>query len=317
MDVADLWECIRLLATWVWIFLKVFTRVYSEQVLDAVLRSGVAAYEAHPAYFWLVWLPGAYYSWVVFVRWFMLTLCPFVFWLFWVCIGRRLTLGWLLEVAAAWCLRGSRAPPPVLRGEGVADPSMGQLASGRGIHYSQVANVTHASVAAGGLTPSRCRSRARWVRVLEDYLGGRPGIVGQLVKGRWEPDLPLSSRPLSANSLLALLDCDAKLLGGGVLPTGYAEHEVFLVVETATGRHTVAPRLFARLAQYACFRPRTQELLAGMRSRANEWFKEKTVAPEAAALVLPSTVELAFSQTAPERLSRERLDDVLVCPPLQ
>jgi len=188
------------------------------------------------------------------------------------------------------------------------------LAHARGIVFAQAANVTHASVTAGGVTPSRLRGRSVWTNRLQDYLGGRPGVVGELVRGRWVPDLPADSRPLAANALLGLFQHEAKLLGGGVLPTAVTEHEVFLVVETRAGRVVIAPALLAKLSLYACFRPRSPELLAGLRTRAREWFSEKGVADLASAFVLPDTVAMAFSETAPEALARERLD-VLEDPP--
>jgi len=212
------------------------------------------------------------------------------------------------------------APPPVLEADDT--PSLG-LDRGEcrahilGMGYAQEANVTHASVVAGGITPSRLRGRSTWTNRLQAYLGGRPGIVGDLVKRRWTPDLPLSSRPLSVNALLGLLDHEAKLLGGGVLPTADAPDpakrlpvEPFLVVETAKGRLVICPTLLAHLSLYACFRPRTQDLLAGLRSRAREWLRENGIAELASAFVLPDTVAAAFSETAPERLARERLDVV-------
>jgi len=210
------------------------------------------------------------------------------------------------------------APPPVLEADDT--PSLG-LDRGEcrahilGMGYAQEVNVTHASVTAGGLTPSRLRGRSTWTNRLQAYLGGRPGIVGDLVKRRWTPDLPNSSRPLSANALLGLLDHEAKLLGGGVLPCSDAPEpskrapsEPFLVVETAKGRLVICPTLLAHLTLHACFRPRTQDLLAGLRSRAREWLREHGIAELASAFVLPDTVAAAFSESAPEKLARERLD---------
>jgi len=284
-----------------------------------VALNGVVWFEFSPWAFYLLWLPYTVAQWVVFV-WWAGRVFSGILWLLWVGIFRRLTLGWLLELAAAWFLRGSLAPPPVLEADDT--PSLG-LDRGEcrahilGMGYAQEANVTHASVVAGGITPSRLRGRSTWTNRLQAYLGGRPGIVGDLVKRRWTPDLPLSSRPLSVNALLGLLDHEAKLLGGGVLPTADAPDpakrlpvEPFLVVETAKGRLVICPTLLAHLSLYACFRPRTQDLLAGLRSRAREWLRENGIAELASAFVLPDTVAAAFSETAPERLARERLDVV-------
>lgn len=279
------------------------------ETLSAVALQGVAVYEWSPLVFWSIWLPSVAFIWGRRVRWAVRVFLPrLAFWL-WRAFFRRLTLGWLLEVAAAWFLRGSLSPPPVLRAEDVNDPSLngGVLAQTRGRVFAQVANVAHASVTAGGLTPSRVRGRAVWTNRLQHYLGGRPGVVGDLIRGRWLPDLPSSERPLAVNALLGLADQELKLLGGGVLPTSVLEHEVFLVVDSSVGRRVVAPALLAKLSLYACFRPRSQDLLAGLRSRAREWFSEKGVADLASAFVLPDTVELAFNETAPEKLARGRL----------
>lgn len=278
---------------------------------------GAAVYEFSPFIFWVAWVPFVVVLWTRWVNWLMYKVLPRVLFWAWRTVFRRFALGWLLEIAAAWLLRGKLSPPPVLRVE-VADASVvgGGLAHARGNVYAQAAGVAHASVTAGGLTPSRARGRAVWTNRLQQYLGGRPGVVGDLIRGRWLPDLPASGRPLSVNALLGLADQELKLLGGGVLPTRVTEHEVFLVVDTIDGRRVLAPALLAKLSLYACFRPRTQDLLAGLRSRAREWFSEKGVADLASAFVLPDTVELAFNETAPERLARGRLD-VFEDPPSQ
>jgi len=300
----------RVLA-WVVLQLPLLGLGHLIQVIAQLVLNGVSWYETSPAVFWLVWLPGTVSAYVKMLFAVGRGSRRVAQWL-WVGIFRHFVLGWLLEVVAAWFLRGGLAPPPVQRAEDVLDTSVTgvTLAHTRGIAYAQAAKVTHASVTSGGLTPSRVRGRAVWVNRLQHYLRGRPGTVGNLIRGRWVPDLPNSQLPLSANALLGLADQELKLLGGGVLPTTVTEHEVFLVVETNDGRRVVAPALLAKLSLYACFRPRTQELLAGLRSRAREWFSEKGVADLASAFVLPDTVELAFHETAPERLARGRLDVV-------
>jgi len=300
-------------------------------VLRAVLGSaagvalnGVTWFEFSPWAFYLLWLPYTVAQWVIFLWWAGRVLSG-ILWLLWIGLFRRLTLGWFLELAAAWVLRGSLAPPPVLAADDTSPLGTDRgerLAYVLGMEYAQEANVTHASVTAGGLTPSRLRGRSVWTNRLQAYLGGRPGIVGDLVRRRWVPDLPSSERPLSVNALLGLLDHDAKLLGGGVLPYSgepdldkNSPAEPFLVVETAKGRVVICPTLLAHLSLYACFRPRTQELLAGLRSRAREWLREKGIAELASAFVLPDTVAASFSETAPERLARERLDVPVEEPP--
>jgi len=271
----------------------------------------------HHWQFWLLWLP-----WVMLqFFWFCVWLVRANLWtlrVFWCALGRHTALGWLLEVLAAWVFRLVWVPPPVTRAELVADPSVGfdRLTYARGRAYAAVNQVTHASVTSGGLTTSRLRRRAVWVCRLEGYLGTRPGVIGQLIRGRWLPDLPAAGRPLSANVLLALLDGEAKLLGGGALPcSDLDDSEVYLVVEHKGARRVLVPSLVSKLALYSCFRPRNEDLLVGLRARAREWLTEKGVSDLVSALVLPDAVEVAFSQTAPERLARERLDELGVLPP--
>lgn len=294
---------------WVILRLPLLFAQFLLDLLVLVVLNGVAWYEHSPTYFWMFWLPAVVVSYGSWVLWFVYTAVPWTFGFFWRVVGRRTYLGWLLECAVAFLLRGSLAPPPVSRAEVVPEVSVvgDQLARTRGIAYAQAAGVAHASVTSGGLTPSRVRGRSVWTNRLQAYLGGRPGVIGDLVRGRWVPDLPAAGRPLSVNALLGLADLELKLLGGGVLPTTVLEHEVFLVVETRDGRRVVAPALLAKLCLYACFRPRTPDLLSGLRARAREWFSEKGVADMASAFVLPDTVELAFAESAPERLARGRL----------
>jgi hypothetical protein len=282
------------------------------KALTGVALSGVAWFEFSPWAFYLLWLPSTVARYVVWLWWVGRMLSCAFYYLWKYAIGRT-TLGWLLEVAAAWLMRGSLAPPPTLEADvapGLALDRGENQAHILGMGFAAQANVTHASVAAGGLTPSRFRKRSVWTNRLQAYLGGRSGVVGGLINRRWAPDLPSETRPGIANALLGMLDCESKLLGGGVMPTSENEHEVFLVVETQKGRLVICPELLASLALYACFRPRTQELLAGLRSRAREWFSKKGIPASVAVFLLPDTVAQAFEETAPERLARERLDVV-------
>jgi len=298
---------------WLWVALSSVPEtvfLVSLDFLGLLALNGVFWFERCPWFFWFVWLPLVVATYVQFLLWAKAVFFRFAV-LLWKLVFRRLVLGWLLELAAAWLLRGSLSPPSVLRSEVIVDVSLSgsQLAQARGIAFAQAANVAHASVTAGGLTPTRHRKRAVWTNRLQAYLGGRPGAVGDLIRGRWTPDLPSDQRPASVNALLGLADLDVKLLGGGVLPTGVYEHEVFIVVDTSLGRLVIAPALLAKLSLYSCFRPRTPDLLSGLRARAREWFSEKGVADLASAFVLPDTVMLAFKETVPERMARERLDE--------
>nr|UUW21110.1 MAG: hypothetical protein [Sanya tombus-like virus 8] len=228
----------------------------------------------------------------------------------WPVVANLTAPGWLVEVCIAWILRGTKAPPAVQPAEVVHDPTLSGhvLAHMRGSFYAQAAQVKHASLAAGGITVSRIRRRSRWVGALQDYLGGRPGIVGELVRGRWTPDLPSDRRALSANAFLSTFDGESKLLGGGVLPSDDPDvHEPFLIVQTRSGREVVVPSLLGRLSRYSCFRDRDDALLAGLRSRAQEWCADKKVVDCVLPLIIPSACAMAYLVSAPERLAMESL----------
>jgi len=296
---------------------------------NLVILEGFAAYNTPFHWrFWSLWFPTMMY---LLIRFEVFVLRHIIFrvvkW-FWVLVGRRTVLGWLLEVAAAALYRWFFVPPPVAKVEVRPDMSI-PWEHHRWLYGNVVAeadDVTHASVTAGGLTTSRLRRRARWVRHVEQYLGGRPGVVGKLMKGRWTPDLPDHGRTPSANVILGMIDADVKLLGAGALPTNLSAGDkpgkkigpalkVFFVVEFVGCRRIVVPDLYSSLASYACFRPRNEDLLGGLRSRTREWLRENCVHELVHATVLPDAVELAFSQTAPERLARERLDALDVFAP--
>lgn len=244
----------------------------------------------------------AFMLWIRVVAWFAAR--------FWTLLGRRTVLGWSLELALAWWYRGATAPPAVQPAEVVNDPTVPGLALAhmRGTFYAQAAQVRHASLTAGGFTASRLRRRSRWVGALQEYLGGRPGSVGELINGRWTPDLPSDRRALSANAFLCTFDGEVKLLGGGVVPSDDpAVHEPYLVVQTRTGREVVVPSLLGRLTRYSCFRDRNPALLSGLRSRAQEWCADKRVADCVLPLIIPSACAMAYLVSAPERFALDRI----------
>lgn len=246
-------------------------------------------------YLRMVWAAGLVLRWVA--------------WFCWVTFLRHTTLGWAAELGLAWLMRGSRAPPPVVRAElvnvsGVPAP----VVHTDGLQYATASQVVHASITSGGFTPARLRRRARWVSSLQDYLGGRDGCVGRLVKGRWLPDLPETGRPASVNAVLATLDGGAKLLGGGaVRTTDPAICEPFLVVQMEHGREIIVPNLLGSLCRHTFGRERDAALLATLRSRAIEWCKDKKVCSFEQPLLIPGHVALALRSTAPERFAQESL----------
>ncbi|AZT88665.1 hypothetical protein PmAV1_gp1 [Periconia macrospinosa ambiguivirus 1] len=282
--------------------------VYGRTWVGVVL-SGASSYEQSPFWFWVYWLPSTVYTMVWLHCWIWWVAVFLAKWA-WLLVLRKTTLGWLLEVVLAFVNRGSRAPPAVLRGEavligGVPAPQV----LGRGQAYAQAAMVPHASVTAGGLTPTRCRRRSRWVRSLQEYLGTRPGVIGRLIRGRWVPDLPDSRRAVTANAVLALLEGDTKVLGGGLVPSSDPTvNEPFLIVQRDSGREVIVPNLLGRLCRGTFGRERDASLLAQLRSRAVEWCTSKEVTEAVVPLLVPGMVALAMCETAPERLAREFLE---------
>lgn len=278
--------------------------IWAVHLAELLLRG----FSAGGILWWVLIAPLLCYMYFVYLR-FWSRMHLKALWRFWVIFGRHTTLGWLLELACAWLLRGSRAPPAVVPAEVVNFPGVpAPVVHIEGLRYATASQVAHASVATGGFTPARLRRRARWVSALQDYLGGRDGAVGRLVKGRWLPDLPRSDRPASVNAVLATLDGGAKLLGGGALrTTDPGVCEPFLVVQMEHGREIVVPNLLGSLCRNTFGRERDAALLASLRSRAVEWCKDKKVCSFEQPLIIPGHVALALRTSAPERFAHESL----------
>lgn len=172
----------------------------------------------------------------------------------------------------------------------------------------QVVNETpHEGVGAGPnrhaqlssfLVKGRLRSRARWVRRLEYVLGGAPGVVSRVVRGRWTPDLPSASRSGGLNIVLAHVKGGVRILGGGSVAQGKGEDKsefVYWIVETSDGRQElVFPALLSKLASYALARERDALLVSALRARAQDWCKKNSFSEELTWLALPSALRLAW-----------------------
>jgi len=159
----------------------------------------------------------------------------------------------------------------------------------------------------------RLRCRARWVRALEAVLGGRDGVVGQFVRGRWTPDLPSQDLDYRENYLLASIPSGARCLGGGVAQGLSADDKphVYLVLDVAGECVLVFPELLAKLRKYSLFRRRDDDLLGALRTRAVEWTRDRVthlvgdvaVAGAVALAMMPSSHELS-SQKLVDRAYR-------------
>jgi len=140
-----------------------------------------------------------------------------------------------------------------------------------------------------------------------------PGVVGQLVRGRWTPDLPSPEFALGTNLTLAHLESGVKILGGGSVltqPRGGGEpgREVYLVTELADGsREVVFPELVAVLSSYAFLRERSAVLVSALRLRAVEWTKKVGLPRSAAWMALSGAFRFAWEVSPAERRLREEL----------
>jgi hypothetical protein len=162
----------------------------------------------------------------------------------------------------------------------------------------------------GHLAEGRPRLRARWTRALQEELGGRFGVVGEVMRGRWVPDLPSYERSDVANYLLSSVEDGARILGGGFeeVADDFGADGVYFIVETSGSRELVFPALLGAIRQYALFRKRDSSLLLGLRSRASEWCKARGFRPWVADMAVCSAAVLAMSPSAHEVLSRPRVE---------
>lgn len=173
--------------------------------------------------------------------------------------------------------------------------------------------VGHLSLTGALVARARLRGRSVWVCRLEGLLGGRRGVVADLLARRWVPDLPSQKRSPVANALIGNLEGGAKLLGGGAIQSkegGEARAEVWYEVELPEGERVVVfPDLLASLQSYSVFRPRDAALLAALRARAREWCKLRLptwVWP----LAMPGAVALATARSSSELSGLEVLSAV-------
>lgn len=165
----------------------------------------------------------------------------------------------------------------------------------------------------GHLATGRPRRRARWVRALQDELGGKFGVVGRLMRGRWVPDLPSVDRSDVQNYLLSSVENGARILGGGFeeVAEGDGRDGVYFVVETSESRELVFPALLGSLRQYALFRKRDSSLLLGLRSRASEWCKARGFRPWVVDMAVCSAVTMSMSPSAQEVRSRPLVESAI------
>lgn len=155
---------------------------------------------------------------------------------------------------------------------------------------------------------TRLRRRSRWVRGLQALLGGEVGVVANLVRRRWTPDLPAPGKSPLVNFMAALSEDGVQILGGGSVPAwsddGVITREAYLTVRLIDGHvATVYPSLLAKLVTLAAFRKRDQSTAALLRMRALEWARATGLSWADFAAGMVDTVCLGLKVPANEQSS--------------
>jgi len=157
-----------------------------------------------------------------------------------------------------------------------------------------------------GATASRLRPRSRWVAALQQRFGGRRGIVAEVFRGRWTPDLPSTMDATAVSAMKTLVADGARVLGGGTCPRGGEEggEEVFLHLELQDGSWlTIFPSLVAELCCFAGFRPRDPVLLMSLRFRALQWVNKVQMRWLDASLGIHGSLVLGAMVSGPEKMA--------------
>lgn len=125
--------------------------------------------------------------------------------------------------------------------------------------------------------PTRVRPRAVWVRRLQDRLGGRVGVVRELLQGRWIPDLPGQHASGIANAFVETVAGGARIIGGGSIRVGKEAKPLdYLCSEHRNGEvRWVIPELVGTLSTYSWGKPRDREMLLALQSRGRDWLKAR------------------------------------------
>lgn len=149
---------------------------------------------------------------------------------------------------------------------------------------------------------SRVRRRALWVRRLQDLVGGRVEFVGNLLCGRWCDDLLTDSANPYAMAVRSWVTGGVAIVGGGrIRASSSAPPLVFLVTNgPQTGQRILFPELVGRLKAYTWMRPRTEELLVALRSRARDWCSDAKLPSHLWSSVISGAVLSAMEEDTSE-----------------
>jgi hypothetical protein len=169
---------------------------------------------------------------------------------------------------------------------------------------------------------ARPRRRAIWVRKMEAVLGPVPVTVGEVVRGRWLPDLPSVEFSAGLNLVLSQMDDGVRIRGGGSVQgkpkegdLGGFEKVPYFVCELRDGSlETVFPDLLAALSSYAFLRKRDATLLLALRSRAVEWCKRSGLDQPSGLVAVSFTTRWAWSISAAEFRARAGMEEEPLAP---
>nr|UYZ32450.1 hypothetical protein [Alternaria dianthicola umbra-like virus 1] len=156
---------------------------------------------------------------------------------------------------------------------------------------------------------ARLRRRAAWVLALNPDKSSY--ALGQLLKGRWTPDLSREFAHPMQGLFVAARGGAIKFLGGGTVTKQSPDGGVTLLPYVNACHSGVMfrlyPELLAKLATYATFRRREAVLVTALRTRAMEWLKQNSFSNEEAADTLGPTVALSYLPTAQEVVGQKIL----------
>jgi hypothetical protein len=150
---------------------------------------------------------------------------------------------------------------------------------------------------------------------MEAALGPVPVTVGELIRGRWLPDLPSSEFSAGLNLVLAQRADGVRIHGGGSVlgrekddGTGRREKVPYFVCELRDGSlETVFPDLLSSLSAYAFMRKRDATLLLALRSRAVEWSKRAGIDQPSSLVAVSFTTRWAWSISDAELRARAEM----------
>jgi len=247
--------------------------------------------------FTLVAVVGLWVVWrlLIFFSWFTVAFACFLHDKLWAFLAWPFALGAWVPSVPSW-VSADRSRQPLGEGAGVAETR-------------RVPVTAHLC--------ARPRRRAVWVRKMEEVLGPVPVTVGDLIRGRWLPDLPSAEFSAGLNLVLAQRADGVRIRGGGSVEgklkdddSGRCEKVPYFVCELRDGSlETVFPDLLASLSSYAFLRKREATLFLALRSRAVEWAKRAGLDQPSTLVAVSFTTKWAWSISDAEFRARTEMEE--------